>query len=383
MRFLPLVWRSLLRRKIRTTFTLLSILVAFVLFGYLSAIRVAFGLGIDLLGNDRLLTIHRVSIIQPLPESYQPRIEAIRGVAETAHASWFGGVYQDPRNFFTQLAVQPERFLQLYPEFRLPADQKAVWLGDRTGAIAGRTLAERFGWEVGDRIPIQGTIWRRKNGDTWEFTLDGIYDGAEQGTDTTQFLFHYDYFDEAREFGQGVVGWYVVRIDDPARAVDIAEQIDATFANSPAETKTSTEKAFVQAFANQIGSIGTILMAVLGAVFFTILLVTGNTMAQSVRERTRELAVLKTVGFSNGQVLVLVLLESCALALTGGGVGLAIAWALIQRGDPTGAFLPAFYLPAEDVMYGVLCIIGLGLVSGLLPALQARRLRIADALRRT
>ncbi len=231
--------------------------------------------------------------------------------------------------------------------------------------------------------PDPGHDLAAKTGDTWEFTLAGVYDGAEQGTDTTQFFFRYDYFDEAREFGDGLVGWYVVRIDDPNRAVELAEQVDATFANSPAETKTTTEKAFVQSFANQIGSIGTILMAILAAVFFTILLVTANTMAQSVRERTSELAVLKTLGFTDRQVLALVLAESCALAVVGGGFGLAIAWALIQRGDPTGAFLPAFYLPGKDVITGILYIVGLGLASGALPALQAGRLRIVDALRRT
>jgi putative ABC transport system permease protein len=339
-------------------------------------------MGVELAGNDRLLIVHRVSIIQPLLESYGPRIGAIEGVSDIAHATWFGGIYQDPRNFFVQMAVDGEAWFRLYPEFTVPDDQKAAWLADRTGAIAGRGLVERFGWKLGDRIPIQGTIWRMKSGDTWEFTLDGVYDGPE-GSDTTQFFFHYAYLDEAREVGDGTVGWYVVRIADPDRAAEVAERIDTVFANSSAETKTSTEKAFVQGFARQIGDVGAILRAVMAAVFFTILLVAGNTMAQAVRERTSELGVLKTLGFSNARILALVLAESCALAALGGGLGLTVAWLVIRQGDPTGGFLPAFYLPGEDLVYGVAFVAGLGLAAGLPPALQAMRLSIVDALRKT
>ncbi len=234
MKSFHLVWRNLLRRKLRTAFTFLSILVAFLLFGYLAAIRKAFDMGVDLAGADRLVMIHKVSLIQPLPLSYLERIEATPGVKDVAHASWFGGIYQDPKQFFAQIAVDPERFLRLYPEFVLPEDQKKAWLADRTGAIVGRKTAEKYGFKIGDRIPIQGTIWRKKDGSrTWEFTLDGIYGGTTKETDTTQFLFRYDYFDEARSFGRGLVGWYVVRVDDPANAPDVAKRLDAQFANSP------------------------------------------------------------------------------------------------------------------------------------------------------
>ena len=383
MRYLHLILRNLLRKKVRTVFTLLSILVAFILFGYLAAIKMAFRMGVDLTGADRLVVIHKVSLIQPLPLSYQGRIEAIEGVRDVAHASWFGGVYQEPSNFFPQMAVEPERYLRLYPEFLLPEEQKKAWLQDRTGAVVGRQTASRFGWKVGDRIPIQGTIFRKQDGGTtWEFTIDGIYDGKEKGTDTTQFLFHYDYFDESRQFWRGAVGWYIVRVADPDAAARIAAKIDAAFANSSAETKTSTEKAFAQSFANQVGNIGAIIQAIVLAVFFTLMLVAGNTMAQAVRERTGELAVLKTLGFSDAKVMGLVLAESLILAGLGGGLGLALAWWMTSLGDPTRGFLPIFYMPGKDLLLGAALVVGLGFVAGALPALRAMRLTIVDALRR-
>ena len=382
MKYVHLVWRSLMRRKVRTVFTALSIIVAFVLFGALMALRGAFTLGVELAGADRLMMIQKVSFIQPLPLSHQARILSTEGVTAATHSSWFGGIYQDPKNFFAQMAVEPEPFLEMYPEYVLPDEQKRAWFANRTGAIVGRALADRFGWNVGDRIPLQPTIWRKSDGSAWEFTIDGIYDAGTRGTDLTQMFFHYDYLNEGREFGRDLVGWYVVRISNPDDADAVAQRLDALFANSPSETKTSTEKAFVQAFASQIGDIGSILIAVLVAVLFTILIVVGNTMAQSIRERTSELAVLKTLGFSDGRLLGLVLLESCLLAAVAGGIGLGLAWLITLGGDPTGGFLPAFYLPTRDIVLGVVLIAVLGIAAGLLPAVQASRLRIVDALRR-
>jgi putative ABC transport system permease protein len=281
------------------------------------------------------------------------------------------------------MAVVPEEFLAMFPENLLPEDQKQAWFRTRTGAIAGRKTAERFGWKVGNRIPLQATVWQKKNGETtWEFDLVGIYDGAEAGTDTSNFFFHYDYFDEARLFGRGYVGWYYARVSDPQEAAAVAQGIDDEFANSPAETKAETEGAFLRAWARQIGDITTMMVAILSAVFFTILLVAGNTMAQSVRERTEELGALKAMGFTNQQVLALVLAESCLLAGLGGGLGLGLACALISRGDPTGGLLPMFFFPANNILLGVGFVLALGLVAGALPALQAMRLQIAEALRR-
>lgn len=383
MKFFPLIWRNLLRRKVRTTFTALSIFVAFVLFGFLMAVRVAFTMGVELAGADRLVLIHKVSIIQLLPLSYYDRIRSVEGVADVMHATWFGGIYQEPTNFFAQMAVDPEPLLRLYPEFVLSEDEKKAWLEDRTGAIAGRALADRFGWKIGDRIPIQGTIWRMPGGAPWTFTIRGIYEAGKQGTDTTQFFFHHKYLDEVRRnFGAGLVGWYTIRIADPDRAADIAARIDAMFANSEYETKTTTEKAFGQAFASQVGDIGSIIMAITAAVFFTILLVAANTMAQSIRERVGELAVLKTLGFGNGLVLALVLAESLLLVMVGGGLGLLLGWVFTLGGDPTGGFLPAFFIPGRDLAMGVALLLALGLIAGALPAAKAMRLRIVDALRR-
>ncbi|MPZ18017.1 MAG: FtsX-like permease family protein [Luteitalea sp.] len=382
MKFLPLVWRNLMRRKVRTIFTALSILVAFVLFGALMAIRGGFSLGIELAGADRLVMIHKVSFIQPLPIAYGARIAATSGVTAVTHASWFGGIYQDERNFFANMAVEPESFLEMYPEYVLPEDQKKTWLADRTGAIVGRALVERFGWKIGDRIPLQAPIWRKPDGSAWEFTIDGIYDSGKQGTDITQMFFHYDYLNETRdEEARDIVGWYTIRVADPSGAANLADRIDAQFANSAAETKTSTEKAFVQAFANQIGDIGAIMIAILVTVLFTILLVSGNTMAQSIRERTNELAVLKTLGFTDRHVLGLVLLESLLLAVVAGLLGLGVAWLIILQGDPTGGLLPAFYLPTRDIVIGIILIVALGLVAGALPAWRAGQLKIVDALR--
>jgi len=371
------------RHRLRLLLTAMSIVVAFLLFSYLVAIRKAFQMGVDVAGADRMMVRHSVSIIQSLPTSYEAEIERVPGVVDATPLSWFGGIYQDPKNFIAQFPVKPEEYLAMYPEFRLPPEQKAAWLRTRTGAIVGRTIADKYHWKIGDRIPIQATVWRPKGGGaTWEFELVGIYDGAEKETDTTQFLFRQDFFEENKQFGQGRIGWYAIRIKDPARAAEVAKAIDQQFVNSPAATKTETEGAMAQSFADQVGNIGAIVTAILGAVFFIILVVVGNTMAQGVRERTQEIGVLKAVGFTNGEVLALVLGESMLLAGVAGGFGLAVGWLLVSQGDPTNGFLPIFFFPPEDLVLGIALVLGLGLFSGLLPALQAMRLRTVDALRR-
>lgn len=383
MKFLHLIWGNLKRKKLRTSLTTLSIVVAFVLFGLLCAIKQGLIGGVELAGADRLVVRHKVSIIQLLPESYKARMERIPGVELAVHQTWFGGIYQDPKNFFMQCPVVPEEFMKMFPEFLLPPDQMKAWLQTRTGAIVGRSSADRFKWKIGDKVPIRSPIWVREH--NWEFDIVGIYDGAKKGTDTTALFFRYDYFDEIRQannWGKGLVGWYSIRVKEPARAAEIAQLVDAEFENSPAETKTEPEGAFVQGWAKQIGNVTLIVAAILAAVFFTILLVAGSTMSQAVRERLGELGVLKAIGFSNGQVLALVLVESCALSLVGGGVGLALAWLITSRGDPTGGMLPMFHLPTRDLLLGIAIGIALGVITGLFPALQAMRLRVADALRR-
>jgi putative ABC transport system permease protein len=382
MKYLPLVWKNMWRRKIRTIFTLASLFVAFLLFGLLMTIRMAFTFGVDVAGADRLILIHKVSLIMPLPVSYQPRLQAVPGVEVATHNTWFGAYYQDPSNFFANIVVEPEPFMKIYPEYRLPADQMRAWLNDRQGAIIGRDLAERFDWTIGDRVPLTATIWHPKDGSgTWQFNIVGIYDG-DAGVDKTQFFMRYDYIDEARAGGQGLVGWYIVKIADSGQAVALSRKFDEMFANSPAETKTTTEKGFIEGFAKQMGDIGAIMIAISSVVLFMIWLIAAAVMAWAVRERTSELAVLKTLGFSGPAVLTLVLAESLAIALAGGGLGLATAWLIVQGGDPTGGMLPIFVLPGRDVVTGVVLIAALGLTAGALPAIAAMRLRITDALRR-
>ena len=385
MKYLPLIFRNLGRRKIRTIFTTLSIVIAFLLFGILMALKAAFSMGVEVAGADRLMMIHKVSFIQPLPKSYLERISGVEGVTAVTHANWFGGIYQDPSNFIANMAVDPEGWLQMYPEYTLPEEQKQAWFVNRTGAIVGIDTATRFGWTVGDRVPLQGTIYRKPDDSPWEFTIEGIYDSPIQGTDKTQFFFHYDYINEAmRNTGfSDQVGWYIVRVENPAEADAVAKRMDALFANSPAETKTATEKVFAADFAKQVGDIGAIVTAIAAVVILFILFVAGNAMAQSIRERTNEIAILKTLGFNDNKVLGMVLLESTLVAAVGGALGLSLAWLLISQGDPTGGLLPIFHFPPRDLALGIVLVAALGVLTGLIPALQAGRLRIVDALRRS
>ncbi|HVP11079.1 MAG TPA: FtsX-like permease family protein [Phycisphaerae bacterium] len=383
MKYFSLIWSNLKRKKLRTSLTLLSIFVAFVLFGLLCTIKEAFTGGVSMAGADRLIVRHKVSLIMNLPASYGPRMQQLPGVASTCHWTWFNGIYQnEPKNFFGSFPVEPEPFLAMFPEYVLPEEYKQAWLKTRTGAIVGRTLIDRFKWTIGDRIPLTSPIWPRKGEEAWEFEIVGVYDGAKKGTDTSGFFFRYDYFDEGRSYGEGSVGWYAVRVKDVDRVAEVAKAIDAEFANSPYETKAEPEGAFAQGFVAQIGNIGTILIAILSAVFFTILLVAGNTMAQAVRERVEELGVLKALGFSDALVLALILAESCLIAAVGGLAGLAAAWLFTLGGSPVPSILPVFYLPERYLLVGVAIVFALGLVTGILPALQAMRLQVAVALRR-
>lgn len=384
MKYFSLIWSNLRRKKLRTALTVLSILVAFLLYGLLCTIKEAFTAGVTAAGQDRLIVRHKVSLIMPLPVSYGRRMAGLDGVASVVHLTWFNGIYRnEPKNFFGSFPVSdPERFLDVHPEFLLGEEQRQAWLNTRNGAVVGRTLIERFGWKIGDRIPLTSPIWLPKGGGAWEFEIVGIYDGAKKATDTSGFFFRYDYFDEGRATGEGLVGWFVVQVEDPDRADAVALAIDKEFANSPYETKAEPEGAFIQGFAQQVGDLATILIAILSAVFFTILLVAGNTMAQAVRERTEELGVLKALGYTNRLVMFMVLVESCLIAIVGGASGLGIAWLITAGGSPVPSMLPVFYLPWHYLGIGMGLILCLGLAAGLFPALQAMRLQIANALRR-
>ena len=378
MKFLPLVIANLFRKKIRTALTIGSFTVALFLFGLLVIVRGAFSQGVDIAGADRLVIINKTSLIQPLPLSYRDRLLRIPGIKQVTFQNWFGGVYQDEKNFFPQFAVDMDNQRAMYPEFAVPEDQWKSFVADRQGAIVGKSLAERFGWKVGDRIPIKGTIYTGQ----WEFNIRGIYQGTRAQDDTTQFWFHWDFLEERRAFGKGDVGWYVVRVGNPDQSVQVAKTIDAEFANSPFETKTDTEKAFAASFVKQMGNIEFLILTVGAVVFFTLLLVTGNTMAIAVRERTGELAVLKALGFSNRFVLLLVMMESLILAFIGGGLGMLLAKLFSLHGDPTNGILPYFYLPPLAIASGVGTALLVGVVGGILPAISAMRLRVVDAIRR-
>jgi putative ABC transport system permease protein len=378
MKFLPLVIANLFRKKIRTALTIGSFTVALFLFGLLVIVRGAFSQGVDIAGADRLVIINKTSLIQPLPLSYRDRLLRIPGIKQVTFQNWFGGVYQDEKNFFPQFAIDIDNQRAMYPEFVVPEDQWKAFVADRQGTIVGQSLADRFGWKVGDRIPIKGTIYTGQ----WEFNVRGIYRGTRAQDDTTQFWFHWDFLEERRAFGKGDVGWYVVRVSNPDQSVQVAKTIDTEFANSPFETKTDTEKAFAASFVKQMGNIEFLILTVGGVVFFTLLLVTGNTMAIAVRERIGELAVLKALGFSNRFVLLLVMMESLILAFIGGGLGMLLAKLFSLHGDPTNGILPYFYLPPLAIASGVGTALLVGVAGGILPAISAMRLRVVDAIRR-
>ena len=384
MKYFFLIWKNAWRKKIRTSLTILSVFVAFLLFALLSALGYAFRGGVDVADAERLIVIDKISLINPLPMSYLNRIAATDGVQAVTHASWFGGYYQEPRNQFPQFPVDPRSYVAMYPEFNIPEEQLAAWVRNRTGAVVGQELADTYGWKIGDRIPIQATIWSRTDGErTWEFDLEGIFSTDDPRGSSALLLFQYDYFEEARAFGKGTVGWYILRVASGADPVAVANAIDLQFANSPNETETSTEAAFSQSFTKQFGNIALIVTLILGAVFFTLLLVSGNTMSQSVRERIAELAVLKTLGFGDRAVLGIVLSESVLIMLMGGVLGLGLGWLLIQGlAKQFAAFLPGVFLSPAAILGGVAIMIGAGLLAGIFPALKAMRLSIIDALAR-
>ena len=379
MRFLPLLLANLLRKKVRTALTIGSFAVALFLFGILLAIRGAFVAGVELAGADRLIVMHRASFIQPLPYAHKEKLARVPGVRDVASMSWFGGIYRDPKNFFPQFSIETDAWKNVYPEFKVPDAEWQAFLADRAGCVVGAGTAERFGWKIGDRVPLQGTIFPG----AWEFNLRGIYKGTRPQDDTTQLWFHREYLDEkGPAFWKGIVGWYVVRIADPGAAPQTAKAIDALFANSAFETRTQTEQAFAGAFVKQMGNIELLVLVVGGVVFFTLLLVAGNTMAIAVRERTSELAVLKALGYSDRFVLGIVLAESLLLALVGGGAGLCLAKAFSLAGDPTGGMLQIFYIPPASLVAGLALAVAVGVAAGIIPAVSAMRLRVVDALRR-
>ena len=384
MKYLQLIWTAMFRRKTRTIFTLLSVLAAFLLFGLLDSVRSAFANAAgSVAGVDRLVTVSKISFTLSLPKSLLSGIGALPGVAKVSYANWFGGIYQDPKNFFANEAVA-DNFFDLFPEWQLSQAERTAFRNTRTGAVVGQGLAEKFHWKLGDKIPLQATIFPQKSGaNAWTFDLVGIFrvTNPKQKAQESVLFFNWDYFDEARAFGNGNVGWYVTQVSDRKLAQQVATAVDALSTNSDHETKTQTEQAFNAAFVSQYGDIGLIVGAIMGAVFFTLILLTGNTMAQAVRERIPELAVLKTIGFSNQSVLGLLLAESVLLIVLGGAIGLLLSGLVVDAvRAAVGTAVPMTRVGAAIWLRGLGLMVLIGLIVGALPARRGMRLRIVDAL---
>ena len=385
MSWVSFVWANLTRRKLRLVFTLLSIILAFLMFGMLDALRTSLQQAVNLTGADRLITLSKVSIIDSFPISHYEKTRAVDGVSSVVHLNWFGGVYKDDTMQIPVFPMNVEEFFKVYPEVKITPEEFAAWKADRQGIVVGKAIAERLGWKKGDRLPLKSSIFRKQNGsDTWEFNIVAIYSVENSaGWDNQSAMFHYEYFNESLQFGRDQIGWMTVKVKNPDQAEDVAKRVDALFANSSDETKTGTEKAFTKQFMEQLGNIGKILVSVVFAVFFTMLLVTANTMAQSVRERTNEIGVLKTLGFSSNTVLKLVIGEALFLTILGGLIGFGLAWLGVSGLQPMmKQYFPIFEIDSSTLITSLVLMVLLGVVTGLWPALTAMRLRITDALRK-
>ncbi len=382
MKYSRLIFANLFRKKARLILTIGSFAVALFLFTFLAVVKGAFSRGTELAGADRLVVINRAGLIQVIPLAYDEKILRIPGVKAVTHNNWFGGVYQDEKNFFPQFVIDVENQRQVMTEMKVPDDQWNTFVNDRQGAVVGATLAKRFGWKVGDRVPLKNALYGPTK--TWEFNIDGIYKNDHPGGDESQFWLQWKYFDEnVPAVMKGSIGWYVLKLESPDDAVRVAKAIDTEFANSSTETKTETESAFQAGFAKQLGNIEFLILTIGSVVFFTLLLVTGNTMAISIRERTSELAVLKAIGFTDRFVLFFVLGESLVIALIGGLLGLGLAvLAIPVVGAALNGLLPPLLLSIATLSVGLVFALLVGAASGLLPGLGAMRLRVVDALRR-
>jgi putative ABC transport system permease protein len=380
MKFIPLIWAMLWRKKVRTSLTLLSILIAFLLFGMLQGVNSAFKETIARSNVNRLVVTNKISITESLPYAYMQQIEALPGVERVSHESWFGPYYQDPKNFVAAFPVEPEREFPAHPEYQVPKDQLTALENTRDGAIVGAGLAKKYGWKIGDHIPLHSTIWvKAADGNSdWDFTIVGLYEDPADRSREDAMFFNYKYFDEARSFAKGTVGWYIVVVKDPSQSAQVAQEIDRHFANSPDETKTQTEKEFQQSFMKQIGDINLIVTYILFAVFFALLFAVGSTVMQAVREQVPELAVLKTLGFSDTRMLVLVLVQSLTLCIVAALLGLGLADLLFPALRST---LGVVSLPGTVIVEGVLMSALLAVATGIVPAWRAKRLVIVEALR--
>jgi putative ABC transport system permease protein len=380
-----LIRKNLFRKKLRAILMLISILIAFLIFGVLAGFERAFNAGENVAAADRLVVVNKINFTQPLPIAYFNRVRGVEGVRQLTHLNWFGGYYQDPKNFLIVFAVEPESYMAVYDDMiAIPPEARQTFLRERTSALVGEAMAKKWGWKVGDRVPIMSNIFTQRNGSrTWDFTIAGIFTGKKPQADTNFMVFQYQYFNETQNLGRDMIGWLALNTTSPSVNEPVMKVIDQMFANSQYETSTDTEKAFNKAFVAQIGNIALIVGLVVGAAFATILMIVGNTMVMAVRERTREIGVLKTLGFSGGHILRLVLGESLLLALLGGLPGIALA-ALFAASMETrvGNFVPGFAVTPGIAITAVGLMLALGLATGLIPAINGMRLKIATALGR-
>ncbi len=385
MNVLTLIRKNLTRNTLRLVLNCFAIFIAFLLFGALGAIKNAFEAGVEVAAADRLMVVNKINFTQSLPLSYVNKIRSIEGVNNVTWANWFGGYYQEPRNQLMTFAVDPESYFQVYDDLVIPEQELDNWIKDRQGILIGERIANARGWKVGDRIPVSSNIFSQQDGSsTWEFNISGIFRPENPQTDTSYTLIHYKYFMETQVWGGDWIGWVPLSTDDPSLNEQVIKAIDNMFQNSPAETKTATEAQFSKAFIEQIGDIGFIIMSVVMSAFFTILLIVGNSMWQSIRERTKEIAVLKTIGFTAQKVFSMVLAESFLLAFIGGLLGLLAAWGMVNVITPlTQNFLPALVMGKSVFLSGLAFILLLGFVTGIIPAWQAMKLNTIEALNRS
>jgi len=386
MNDLTLVRKNLFRKRLRAWLMIVSILTAFAIFGVLASFWQALNVGQDVGNTDRLIVVNKINFTQDLPVSYFDRVREIAGVRQVTHLSWFGGYYQDPKNLLVVLAVEPASYMELYGnDIDIPPEAQQAFKRERTGALVGEDMAKKWGWKIGDRVPIASNIFSQRSGShTWDFTIVGTFSARRLQVNTNFMVFQYAYFDETRSFSKDFIGWIALRTGSPSLNDRVIKAIDQTFANSPYETATDTEKALNMAFIAQFGNIALFVKLIVGAAFATMLMIVGNTMALSVRERTREIGVLKTLGFSGGRILRLVLSESILLAFIGGlmGLGLAMLFIVSVRGRLID-ILPSVSIAPTVMLTGVALMLGLGFVTGFIPALSAMRLKIAVALGRS
>ena len=386
MKDLYLVYKNLTRKKLRLFLTGFAIFIAFLIFGAVMALQGALNSGVEMAADNRLMVMHKTNFTLPLPYAYVNKVKGIEGVSHVTHANWFGGYYQQPDNQVVTLAVDPTSYFDVYSDFVVDPEQLQRWQNNQTGAMVGEVLAKAMNWKVGDRIPISSNIFSQSSGGhSWELTIDGIFQSREVPAETNNMLFHYDYFNETHSFADtgDTIGWLILTTEDPALNEAIIKQIDEGFANSQAETETTTEKAFSKAFVEQIGNIGLIIFGVVFTAFFIILMVVGNTMVLAIRERTGEIAVLKTLGFSSKRIFSMVLAESCVLSLLGGFAGLGAAWLLLASvSKQFERFLPNLHIDQGMLLQAVAYMLLLGLITGIIPATRALRLNIVSGFNR-